>query len=73
MFLLGFSKDEDFIQIYEHKGVCEWSQYIIHHVHECDQGISQVKRHEKTLKETFFRLEGCIPYISFLNQHLVVA
>jgi hypothetical protein len=73
MFLLGFSKDEDVIQIYDHKGFCEWSQYIIHHLHECGQGISQAERHDQPLEETFFRLEGCLPYISFLNQHLVVA
>jgi hypothetical protein len=61
MFLLGFAKDEDVIQIYNHKGVYEWWQYIIHHLHECVWGISQTERHDQTLEETFFRIEGCLP------------
>jgi hypothetical protein len=70
MFLLGFTKYEDVMQIYDHKGVCEWMQYIIHHPHECGQCISQVERHDQPLKETFFRLEACLPYINFLQSKL---
>jgi hypothetical protein len=73
MFHPGFAKDEDVIQIYDNKGVCEWLKYIIYHLHECGCGISQVKRNYQPLEETFFRLEGCLPYISLLNRHLVVA
>jgi hypothetical protein len=73
IFLLGFSKDEDVIPIYDQKGVCEWSQYIIHHPHEFSWGISQDRIHEKPLKDIFFKLEGYLPYINFLNRHLVVA
>jgi hypothetical protein len=40
MFLPIFSKDEDVIHIYDTKGVCEWTQYIIHHLHECVRGIN---------------------------------
>jgi hypothetical protein len=73
MFLPSFVEDEDVIQIYDHKGFCEWMQYGIHHPHECGWGISQAKMYEQPLKETLFILEGCLPYINFLNQHLVVA
>jgi hypothetical protein len=73
MFLPGFAEDEEVIQIFYHKGFFEWLQYIIHHPHECDLGISQAERHEQPLEGTFFRLEGCLPYISFFNRHLVVA
>jgi hypothetical protein len=40
----------------------------IHHSHECGLGISQTKRHYQPLEETFFRLEGSLSYISFLNE-----
>jgi hypothetical protein len=73
LFLPNFAEDEDVIQIYDHKGVFEWSQYVIHHLHECDRGISQDERHDQPLKESFFRLEGYLPYINLLNRHLVVA
>ena len=67
MFLPGFAKDKDVIQIYDHKGVFEWPQYIIHHLHECGRGISKAKRHDQPLEDTFFRLEGCLTYISLVN------
>jgi hypothetical protein len=73
MFVPGFSKYEDVIHIYDYKRVCKWPQYIIHHLHECYWGISQVERHDQPLEGTLFRLEGCLPYIGFLNRHLVVA
>jgi hypothetical protein len=72
MFLWGFAKDEDVIQIQYHKWVCEWPQYIIHHLHECGQGIIQAERNDQPIKATLFKIEGCFPYISLLNPHLVV-
>jgi hypothetical protein len=73
MFLPIFFEYEDVIQIYDHKGDFEWLKYVIHHPHECGQGIIQAKRHDQPLEDTFFRLEGCLPYINFLNQNLVVS
>jgi hypothetical protein len=67
MFLPIFAEDEDVIWVYDHKGVCEWSQYVIHHLHECVRSIIQDERHDQPLEETFFRLEGCLPYITLLN------
>jgi hypothetical protein len=29
------TKHEDIFQIYDHKGINEWSQDIVHHPHEC--------------------------------------
>jgi hypothetical protein len=46
MFLPSFVEDEDVIYIYDHKGVCEWPQYVINHPHECGRDISQVERHD---------------------------
>jgi hypothetical protein len=73
MFLIVFSKYEDVIHIYDHKGFCEWMQYIIHHLYECGQGISKDEKHDQPLEETFFILEGYLSYINLLNRHLVVA
>jgi hypothetical protein len=73
MFLLDVSKVEDVNQIYDHKGFCEWIQYIIHHLHECVQIISQEKIHDQPLEETLFRIECCLPYISLLNEYMVVS
>jgi hypothetical protein len=73
MFLWGFSKDEDVIQIQYLKWFCEWTQYIFHHLHECGQGIIQAARNDQPLKATLFRIEGCFPDINLLNPHLVVA
>jgi hypothetical protein len=39
--LLPFSiEDQDIIWIYDHKGIGEWLQDIIHHLHENYLGIS---------------------------------
>jgi hypothetical protein len=46
MFLPNFVEDEDVIYIYDHKGVCEWPQYVINHPHEFGRDISQVERHD---------------------------
>jgi hypothetical protein len=73
MFLPSYVEGEDVIQIYDHKGVFEWTQYVIHHLHECGWEINQAERHDRPLEETLFILEGCLPYISFPNRHLVVA
>jgi hypothetical protein len=68
----GLAEDEDVIQIYDHKIVCEQLQDIIHHPHECHWRISQAKRHDHPLKTTFFRFEGCLPYIDLFYQNLVI-
>jgi hypothetical protein len=61
MFFPSSIEDEDVIQIYDHKRVCEQLQDIIHHPHECCRTICQPKgmtNHSKA----FFRLEGGLPY-----------
>jgi hypothetical protein len=73
MYLLSFVEYADVIQIHNHKRVCEWLQYVIHHLLECGRGISQAERHDHPLEDSFFRLEGCLPNINFLNRHLVLA
>ena len=73
MLLPGSIVDEDVIQIYKHKGVCEQTQDIIHHPHEHHWSISQSKRHDQPLKNAFFRLEGCFPYITFLDWDMAVS
>lgn len=50
------TKDEDIIHIYSHKEIGEWSYDIIHHRHEHCWGISQAKKHDQPLEETFVRL-----------------
>jgi hypothetical protein len=64
---------EDVIQIYHHKIIGQRPQYIIHDPHESFLGIHQAKWHDQSFKNTFFRLEGNIPYIGLLYLDLVVA
>jgi len=66
-------EDEDVIQIYDHKIICERLQDVIHHPNEICWSISQAKRHDQPHKNTLYRLEGNVPYIGFLNRYLVVA
>ena len=67
------TEDEDIIQKYDQKRVCESMKYIIHHSRECCWSIDQAKRHEQPLNNSFLRLESFLSYISFLNGDIVVA
>jgi hypothetical protein len=69
----NISKDGDFIQIHHHKRIGERPQDIIHHPHEILWGIRQTKGHEQPFKNTFFGLEGSLPYIGLVYWDLVVA
>jgi hypothetical protein len=40
----SFVEYEDIIQIYNHKIICEWPQYIFHYPHELFWCINQAKR-----------------------------
>jgi hypothetical protein len=66
-------EDEDVIQIHHHKIIGERPQDIIHHPHESCWGICQAKGHDQPFKNTFFGLEGSLPYIGLLYWDLVVA
>jgi hypothetical protein len=66
-------EDEDVIQIHHHKIIGERPQDIIHHPHESCWGIFQAKGHDQPFKNTFFGLEGSLPYIGLLYWDLVVA
>jgi hypothetical protein len=72
MFYPSYAKDEDVIQMFDHKRVCEWMEHVIHNPHECYQIITQDKRNYQPLKKAFFRHEGYLPYISLFNRDLVV-
>jgi hypothetical protein len=63
---------EDVIQIYNHKGICERQEDVIHQPHESLWGIYQAKGHDQPLENTFFRLESSLPYISRFYWDLVV-
>jgi hypothetical protein len=65
-------EDEDVIQIYNHKGIGEGPQDVIHQPHEGGWGIRQAKGHDQPLEKTFFRLESSLPYISLFYGDLVV-
>jgi hypothetical protein len=67
------TKNEDDIQIYNHKGIGEGPQDVIHQPHEGGWGIRQAKGHHQPLENTFFRLESSIPYICLFYRDLVVA
>jgi hypothetical protein len=69
----GPAEDDDVIQIDHHERVCEWLQDIIHYPHQCRWSISWDKRHDEPLKEAFFIFEGCLPYIIWFYQNLVIA
>jgi hypothetical protein len=66
-------EDEDVIQIRYQKIIGESPQDIIHHPHESCWGIFQAKGNDKPFKNTFFGVEGSLPYINILYWNLVLA
>jgi hypothetical protein len=72
VFFPTLAKDEDFIHIYNHKGIVEGLKYVVHQPHEICWGIHQTKGHDQPLENTFFRLERSLPYISLFYGDLVV-
>jgi hypothetical protein len=73
VFLPTLVEDEDFIQIHHHKIIGERPQDIAHHPHESCWDIFQSKGHDQPFENTFFGLEGSIPYNGLLYWDLVVA
>jgi len=65
-------EDKNVIQIYNHKGIGEGLQYVIHQPHEGGWGIFQAKGHHQPFEKTFFRLESNLPYIILFYGDLVV-
>jgi hypothetical protein len=66
-------EDEDVIQLHYHKIIGERLQDIIHHPHESCWGIYQARGHGQPFKNTFFGLEGSLPYISMIYWELVIS
>jgi hypothetical protein len=51
-----FDKDDNVIQIYDHKRVYEQPQDVIHHPYGCFLSIIRAKRHDQPLKKAFFMI-----------------
>jgi hypothetical protein len=66
-------EDEVVIQIHHHKIIGKRPQDIVQHPHESCWGICQAKGHDQPFKNTFFGLEGSLPYINLIYWDLVVA
>jgi hypothetical protein len=64
--------DEDVIQIHHYKIIGERLHDIINHPHGICWRIFQTKRLDQTFKNTFFRLEGGLPYICLFYGNIVV-
>ena len=71
-FVLAFGIDKDVIKIYYHENVELLCQNLVDITLECGQCISQSKKHDLVLEVAIADPEGCLPFFSFPNPHLIV-
>ena len=72
--LLGLGEDENVIKVYAyHSFSNEVPEDVIHHGLECSWAIGEAKEHDQWFKQPLICLECCLPLISFLNVHIVIA
>ena len=72
VFLLGFAKHQDIIQIYNYKIVNEWMKDIIHDPHESSRCVTEPERHHKPFIQTLFCFKRCFLGIIFSNTDLMI-
>lgn len=70
---LGGTLDKNVIKIYHQELTHKRSQHLSHYPHKCTGSVGQTKRHNHPLVQTIFRLEGCLPFISWSNADLMIS
>ena len=74
MLLESLGVDEDVIEVYANDSLCnQIVEDVIHHCLECGRAVSQTKEHYQGFKESAIGPKHCLPLISFLDVHVVVA
>ena len=74
VFLQGLGEDEDVIEIHSHHSFCnEVMEDVIHHGLKHSWAIGEAKEHDQQFEKPSICLEYCLPLISFLDVHIVVA
>ena len=68
---LGFGVYQDIININHAELVKELSQGVIYEPLGYGWGVGEAKRHDKKLKQPITAVEGCFPFITFLDVDLV--
>ncbi|KAG5336756.1 hypothetical protein C0989_011889 [Termitomyces sp. Mn162] len=72
--LQHFSVDEDVIKVYTHYALHnEVPEDVIHHGLKGGRAVGESKEHNKQLEQSPVGLEGSLPFVSFLDMHVVVA
>src|SRR5713101_4317253 len=66
--------NENVIHIDEYKScVDEILEQFIHHGLECHRRIGKTKEHHQRFKHSLVCLEGCFPFVTFLDLNIVVS
>ena len=74
MLLQGLGEDEDVIKIHTQHSLCnEVTEDVIHHGLECSWAIGEVKEHDQQFQQLSVCPECCLPLISLLDVHVVIA
>ncbi len=71
-FAFAFDVDEDVIEVYYHKNVEILCQDLVDVALKRDWYVSQSKMYDLILEVAMVRPEGCLPFITFSDPHLMV-
>ena len=66
------AEDQNVIQVYHYKCVCEWMQGVIHQPHESCGSICQSERHDEPFEKALLGFEGSLPHIRGFDWYLVI-
>ena len=74
MLLKSLGVDEDVVKIYTNNSLHnQIMKDVVYHCLKCGRAVSQAKEHYQGFKESVIGPECCLPLISFLDVHVVVA
>lgn len=69
MFLIGFRKDQNVIQIHKHTDIEHITEHIVNQTLKHSRSIGESKRHDKVFIMATRGIEGYFPLISFLDAY----
>lgn len=69
----SLAKDQNVIQIYNHRMPQHMVNKIIDESHKCGRGISEAKRHHHPLTNPKVSFESSLPGISSIHANLMIA
>ncbi|KAG5735370.1 hypothetical protein E4T56_gene12816 [Termitomyces sp. T112] len=74
VFFQHFGVDENVVKVYTHYALCnEVLEDVVHHCLESGGAVGLSEEHNEWFKQSLVGLEGGLPFISFLDVHIVVA